>query len=143
MPAIPAEMKVVELAERIARHDPAVSRHQGMLVIDKEGKLAAVITRGDLLRALDQDSAGTMSVVEAGSTRLLVTYPDELLSEASARMLRNHVGRLPVVDREDPRTVVGYLGRPNIMAARLRRLEEEDVREPGWIGRLSRFQRLV
>jgi hypothetical protein len=48
-------------------------------------------------------------------------------------MLRNNIGRLPVVDRKDPARVVGYLGRPGIMAARLRRLDEEHVREPGWI----------
>jgi len=42
---------------------------------------------------------------------------------------------LPVVDRDDPRRVVGYLGRKGILAARSRRLEEEHVREPGWVGR--------
>jgi len=31
----------------------------------------------------------------------------------------------------------GYLGRPGIMAARLRRLDEEHVREPGWVKKLS------
>jgi len=56
-----------------------------------------------------------------------------MLHDASAKMLRNNIGRLPVVDRKDPRSVVGYLGRPGIMAARLRRLHEEHVREPGWI----------
>ena len=50
-------------------------------------------------------------------------------------MLRNNIGRLPVVDRADPRRVVGYLGRPGIMAARLRRLHDEHVREPGWVGK--------
>jgi hypothetical protein len=31
------------------------------------------------------------------------------------------------------------MGRPGIMAARLRRLEEEHVRELGWVGRLIQF----
>jgi CIC family chloride channel protein len=53
-------------------------------------------------------------------------------------MLRNGVGRLPVVSREDPHRVVGYLGRSGIMAARLKRLEEEHVREPGWFRRFAR-----
>jgi chloride channel protein, CIC family len=44
------------------------------------------------------------------------------------KLLRYDIGRLPVVDRGNPKKVVGYLGRPNIMAARLRRLEEEHVR---------------
>jgi len=66
---------------------------------------------------------------------LVVTYPDEVLYDAAARMLRANVGRLPVVSRDDPHRVVGYLGRSGIMAARLRRLEEEFVREPGWVQR--------
>ena len=66
---------------------------------------------------------------------MVVTYPDETLHEASAKMLRHKVGRLPVVDRVDPRRVLGYLGRNGIMEARVRRLDEEHVREPGWMGR--------
>ena len=43
-------------------------------------------------------------------------------------MLHNDIGRLPVVDRKDPpQHVVGYLGRPEIMAARLHRLDQEHV----------------
>jgi chloride channel protein, CIC family len=134
-PTVPAETPVRELAERIARHEPEASRHQGMLLLDREGKLAGIITRGDILRALENDPSGAMSLREAGSRKVIVTYPDETLHEATAKMLRNNIGRLPVVDRKDPRQVVGYLGRPGIMAARLRRLDEEHVREPGWVGK--------
>jgi len=137
VPKLPADMKVSELSDSIARRDPEVSRHQGMVILDSAGKLAGVITRGDVLRALDEDKARTMTVLDAGSRNVIVTYPDELLHDASAKMLRNNIGRLPVVDRKDPRRVVGYLGRPGIMAARLRRLDEEHVREPGWIQRRS------
>jgi H+/Cl- antiporter ClcA len=135
VPKVPADMKVGELADRIARRDPEVCHHQGMVILDSEGKLAGVITRGDVVRALDKDPSGGLSVLEAGTREVIVTYPNELLHDASAKMLRNAVGRLPVVDRDDPRRVVGYLGRPGIMAARLRGLEDEHVREPGWIRR--------
>jgi chloride channel protein, CIC family len=127
-----------ESADRIARHDPAVSRHQAMVILDASGRLAGIITRGDILRALDSDPLGTMSVLEAGSSDMVVTYPDEILHEASIKMLRHNIGRLPVVDRNDPRRVLGYLGRPGIMAARLLRLHEEHVREPGWMKRSFR-----
>ena len=133
IPTLPADMRVSELSDRIARRDPEVTRHQGMVILDSDGKLAGIITRGDVLRALDKDPLGSLSVLEAGTHNVIVTYPDELLHEASAKMLRQNIGRLPVVDRNDPGRVVGYLGRPGIMAARLRRLEEEHVREPGWI----------
>jgi len=138
VPTLPASMRVGELAARIAKHDPVVSRHQGMVIVDAEGRLAGIITRADVLRALDQDPLGEMTVIEGGSRKLVVTYPDESLHEASAKILRNNIGRLPVVERSDPRKVVGYLGRPGIMVARLRRLEEEHVREPGWMKGVSR-----
>ncbi|HYM06133.1 MAG TPA: chloride channel protein [Terriglobales bacterium] len=134
-PTVPAQSPVRELAERIAGHEPEANRHQGMLLLDGESNLAGIITRGDILRALDRDPSGAMSLLEAGSPKVIVTYPDETLHEAAAKMLRNNIGRLPVVDRKDPRHVVGYLGRPGIMAARLRRLDEEHVREPGWVER--------
>jgi chloride channel protein, CIC family len=133
MPKLPTDMKVSELSNLIARRDPEVSRHQGMFVLDADGKLAGVITRGDVMRALDADPSGASTVLDAGTRDVVVTYPDESLHDAAAKMLRNDIGRLPVVDRNDPRKVVGYLGRPGIMTARLRRLDEEHVREPGWI----------
>ena len=135
VPKVAADMKVGELADLIARRDPELCHHQGMLILDSEGKLAGVITRGDVVRALDKDPSGGLSVLEAGTRDVVVTYPNELLHDASAKMLRNDVGRLPVVDRDDPRRVVGYLGRPGIMAARLRGLEDEHIRELGWISR--------
>jgi chloride channel protein, CIC family len=135
LPAISAGTTVGALAARIAQHDPAVARHEALLILDDTGKLAGIITRGDLLRAFDKDFSGAMTVREAGSTRLVVTHPDELVSEAAAKMLRNDVGRLPVVDRGDHRKVVGYLDRSGVMAARLRRFHDEHVREPGWFPR--------
>jgi chloride channel protein, CIC family len=130
VPTIPADTRISELADRIARGDPEVSRHQGLVILDSEGKLAGIITRGDLLRALEQDPS--MSVLDAGAQNVVVTFPDEALHDASEKMLRYNVGRLPVVARDDQRRVVGYLGRPGILAARQRKFQDEYVREPGW-----------
>jgi CBS domain-containing protein len=132
-PVIEVGTKVGELAERIARHDPAVARYEALL-IQNDGRLVGIVTRGDILRALDKDSTGMIAVEEAGSTNLVVTYPDELVSDAAAKMLHREVGRLPVVERGDERKVLGYLGRSAIMAARTRRLRDEHFREPGWWG---------
>jgi chloride channel protein, CIC family len=131
-PVIPASTKVGALAERIAQHDPEVVRHAALLIVDDAGKLSGIITRGDIVRALDKNPSGDMTVQEAGRTHLVVAYPDELVSEAAAKLLRFDVGRLPVVDRTDERKVVGYLGRAAILAARLRRFQDEHLLEPGW-----------
>ncbi|MGD1078156.1 MAG: chloride channel protein [Candidatus Sulfotelmatobacter sp.] len=139
-PFIAADTKVGVLAERIGRHDPAVVRRQALLILDAAGKLVGIITRGDVMRALDKDSSGAMTVQEAGKTHLVVTYPDELVSEAAAKLLRFDIGRLPVVDRADERKVVGYLGRAAILAARLRRFNDEHVRERGWLPSRSKIR---
>lgn len=138
LPAISAGTKVGALAERVARHDPSVARHEALLILDDAGNLSGIITRGDLLRALAEDSSGALTVQEAGSTQLVVTHPDELISEAAAKMLRYDIGRLPVVDRADQRKAVGYLGRSGVMAARLPGFHGEPVREPGWFPRTPR-----
>jgi chloride channel protein, CIC family len=129
-PIISGDVPLRDLADRIARGEPGISRHQGMLVVDQDGKLAGVLTRGDVLRGLERD--GAVTVLQASSPNPVVTYTDETLHAASEKMLRYNVGRLPVVDRLDQRKIVGYLGRPGILAARIRRFEEESVREPGW-----------
>ena len=132
-PVISMGTRVAEVAERIARHDPTVARYEALLIIDGTSKLSGIVTRGDILRALDKDTSGAMRVEEAGSTKLVVTYPDELVSDAAAKLLRFDVGRLPVVDRNDETKIVGYFGRAEILAARMRRLHDEHFREPGWL----------
>jgi CIC family chloride channel protein len=134
---IPETLTVAELAQRLASNDRHL-RHYAWPVVNANATLKGIITRGDVLRALEQDPAGAMTVLEAGSKTLIVTYPDELLYTAAEKMLHNRVGRLLVVSRKDPTQMVGYLGRSGIMAARLKRLEEEHVREPGWIKRFAR-----
>jgi H+/Cl- antiporter ClcA/CBS domain-containing protein len=134
-PIIAADTTVGALAEMVGRHDPAVARHEALLIVDAAGKLVGIITRGDMIRALDQDRTGAMTVQEAGSTKLVVTYPDELVSEAVAKLLRYDIGRMPVVERGDESRAVGYLGRAAILATRLRRFNDEHVVEPGWLKR--------
>jgi CIC family chloride channel protein len=70
-------------------------------------------------------------VLDAASTEVVAAYPDETLQEAIGTMLKRGIGRLPVVSREDPGRVVGYLGRADILAARSRLHEEEELREKG------------
>jgi chloride channel protein, CIC family len=137
-PVIAASTRVGEVAERIARHEPAVARYEALLIIDETGKLDGIITRGDILRALDKDPSGAMSVLEAGTTHVVVTYPDELVSDAAAKLVRFDIGRLPVVDRNDERKVAGYINRASILAARSLRFHDEHVIEPGWLKRRGR-----
>jgi len=69
--------------------------------------------------------------LDAASADVAVAYPDETLQEAIAKMLKRNIGRLPVVERANARKVIGYLGRADILGARLRLQEEEELREQG------------
>ncbi len=131
-PLIPAEMTVAELSTRLADGNSPLSRRQGTLILDKQNKLAGIITRGDILAALRNNPAGETTVLAAGTKQeMLITHPDEPLHDAIARMVKHNVGRLPVVERSDTQKVVGYLGRASILAARARLYEEEEVRGRG------------
>ena len=135
-PTVPAQMKVSELSDLIANGDPVLSHRQGTLIADGDGKLAGIITRGDLVRALEKAPDGC-TVVEAGTQDLIIAFPDEILHDAVTRMVRHDIGRLPIVRRDNPRMIVGYLGRASVMTARLRRHEEEHHREAGWLHALT------
>jgi chloride channel protein, CIC family len=130
---IPQEMTVAELAERMGRGGPAYNLTQGLPIVSSDGKLVGVVTQGDLLRALELDPKGTITVLEAGSQQLIVAHPDELAHDAMYRMLQRDIGRLPVVSRENPQQMVGYFNRSSLLGAWTRQMEEESIREHGWI----------
>ena len=135
-PTVPAQMKVSELSDLIANGNPELSHRQGTLIADEAGNLAGIITRGDLIRAIEKIPNGC-TVLEAGSRHLIVTFADEILHDAVTRMVHHDIGRLPVVRRDNPQKIVGYLGRASIMTARLRRHQEEHHREAGWLQAFS------
>src|ERR1043165_5029961 len=131
VPTISAAMKVSELSDRIAQRDRQLTRRQGIPILDEEKRLVGIITRGDVLHALEEGASANTTVLDAGSRNLVVTYPDEILQEAVTKMLRNNIGRHPAVDRQASYRLVGCLGRGAIMAARLKQHEDEFVREQG------------
>jgi CBS domain-containing protein len=126
---VPLNMKVSELSKRLAQGEPALTRHQAVLLVDEQQLLGGIITRGDIIRALGKNGSDKLTVSEAGSTEMVVTHPNEPLQAALDRMLRDDIGRLPVVEMPGSKRIVGYLGRASILSARLRLHEEEHVRE--------------
>ncbi len=136
VPTVPADMHADDLVKKIATSDPSVTRHQALPIITGSGKLVGIITRGDLFRAMSESPDKKLTVADIGTKNTIIAYPDELVYDAVARMLKNDIGRLPVVERGDHHRVIGYLGRPNVLRARSMRHEEELVREPGWLSHL-------
>lgn len=130
---VPPEMKVSEASDRIASGDPTLSRHRALPIVDERGKLAGLVTQSDLLRMLELEGGRDRTVLEAGTRSLIVCFPDENVFAALTKMLRNNIGRLLVVSRDDPHQMVGYVGRATVMSAWGRHLDDESVREHGWL----------
>jgi CIC family chloride channel protein len=110
---VPCDLTLPQLAERFGQ-----TQHHGFPVLDAEGNLWGVITIEDLQRAINRNMPRATTVAEIGThEHLLVAYPDESMEAALARMSTRDVGRLPVVDRDDPRRLVGLIRRNDIVNA--------------------------
>ncbi len=131
-PTIPASMSLKDLAELIANHDPLVTRHQGLLIVDEDENLQGIITRSDVLNNIDSEDLDELKVLDVGSTSPKVAYPDELVATATERMATNQIGRLPVVERQNPKKILGYLGRASILEGRTQYFVEESQQEREW-----------
>jgi len=137
-PSVPETLTVSQLASRIAAGDPELAGRQGTLILGKGNELIGILTRGDLVRVLQENPSGKGTVGEIASKNLILSFPEESVQQALDKMLKNNVGRLPVVSRENPKELIGYIGRASILAARHKVLQEETVREEGWLSRLLR-----
>ena len=104
---------------------------QAVLVVNDKAELVGIVTRGDLMRVMAERHDHPGNVIEVAQTDLIVAHPEEQLHDVVAKMLKHDIGRLPVVDAANPRKIVGYIGRADILAARMRAHEEEEHREKG------------
>ncbi len=136
---VPASMTVEALIEQINQRDPRLTRHQALLIVDEGDQLSGIITRGDIVKAIEA-GRHQETVLDAGTQELAVAYEDESVREALTRMLTINVGRMPVVRRDDERRVTGYLSRGNIMSAYLKKLQEETQVESGWMKNALQLQ---
>jgi CIC family chloride channel protein len=140
---IPVDMTVGDLTARIGRGETQYNLTEGLPIAAADGKLVGVVTQGDLLRALEEDPTGKTKVVDAGGHTPIVAFSDERAFDALFRMLQNNIGRLPVVTRQDPQRMVGYLNRSSIFSVWTRQMEEEGVREHGWLDRMLKTKKFA
>jgi chloride channel protein, CIC family len=125
--SLPEHLTLAEVRSRIAEGRPG-SSYQGFPVLNDRGQLTGVVTRRDLLdpARMPADLVGALTIKNHA-----VIFDDNTLSEANELMVREGVGRLPVVDHDQQRKVIGIISRRDIMSASHRRIEQEDERQRG------------
>jgi H+/Cl- antiporter ClcA len=100
------------------------ARHHAFPVLAEDGGLLGVVTRHELLEAGESQVGHLLKRPPA------VAFEDSSLREAADLMVKEGVGRLPVVNRVQPGKVVGMLTRSDLLSAHSRRLDENAQRQP-------------
>jgi len=106
-------------------------------VLDAEEHLVGVVTRRDLQELVSRATEGDPGNGDGRAQRLadvinqypIVAYADEPLRVVVYRMADTGYTRFPVVERDDPRKLVGIVSLNDLLKARARSLEEERHRE--------------
>jgi len=127
--ALPANISVNDVAQSL-RSDHRRSQRL-YPVVDDEGRVAGVLTRGDLQRFLQKHpvEADDRRLTEVMRPNPAKAYPDEPLRVVVYRMAETGLTRLLVVQRDDPRKLVGIVSLNDLLKARVRNLEDEQRRE--------------
>jgi len=100
--------------------DLFVATHShGFPVLDDRGRLWGIVTVSDLDRAVLDELPRSTPVADFATPRshLLTATPDESVSEALTRMGIRGIGRLPVVAKDDPEALIGWIRRDDIIRA--------------------------
>ena len=84
-----------------------------------DGSVLGVLTRRELL---DSAIDGTQTVAATIARAPVVVFDDSSLRDAADQMVAEEVGRLPVVEREEPHRLVGIISRSDLLAAHEPRL---------------------
>ncbi|MEA4906759.1 MAG: chloride channel protein, partial [Anaerolineaceae bacterium] len=94
------------------------TRNHGGPVCNANHELVGMFTLKDLDKASeDQVDFLTETIGDCCTRKLIVAYPDEPLSTALRRMSFKDIGRLPVVERENPSHLLGLLRRSDVIRA--------------------------
>ncbi|MFN8010497.1 MAG: chloride channel protein [Holophagaceae bacterium] len=115
--SLPARMPLREARAWLDARAPG-SFHQGFPVVDEGSCPVGVVMRQELLHS---ELDGSRPVIDLVRRPVAVALEGNSLREAADHMLREGVGRLPVVDGE--RRLVGILTRSDLLQAHARRLE--------------------
>ncbi|HEY4671822.1 MAG TPA: chloride channel protein, partial [Gemmatimonadaceae bacterium] len=102
-----------------AKSEGGPSTHQGFPVLDESALLIGVVTRREVLDTAYNDDEVVAEIIKRPPA---IVYEDSTLRDAADHMVLEGVGRLPVVDREVPRVVVGIISRSDLLSAHAPRL---------------------
>jgi len=85
--------------------------------VNENEELCGVVTISDVEAAMAKGNPEGLTVADIASTSLRVAYPDQYLHDVLVKFGIDPVGRVPVVDRSNPKHLLGVLRRHDIIGA--------------------------
>jgi chloride channel protein, CIC family len=117
-----ANQTLGEVRAWIANHAPG-SMHHGFPVVDQRERLIGLINQRDLLEPDQPDSKRVGELVRGP---FVVSFKDNSLRQAIDLMAKEGLGRVPVVERENPQKLAGILSDSDVRSAIRAWLEESE-----------------
>ena len=86
-------------------------------VVNKEGEITGLLSMGTLRAVIGEEGVGSLIVAEDIKTKLDTVSPNDNLQQALGHFLNTKYSSLPVIDPEDPNTVLGFLTYHDLISA--------------------------
>jgi len=94
------------------------SKHSSFPVVDNDGLLSGIVTFQDFKEVVFEESLGDLVVVKDIFVPGVITITEnESLDEALKKIGLKNIEQLPVVDKNNPRKIIGILSRRDIFSA--------------------------
>jgi len=115
-PTVLPTMPVSKLMEELHQ-----SGHHGFPMVDESGSFCGIVTLEDVEAAMSRRDP-TLTAGDIATKSPIVAYPDQSIHDALAQFGGRDVGRIPVVDRSNPKRLLGVLRRHDVVRAYTRAL---------------------
>lgn len=89
--------------------------HGALPVVDAEQNLVGIVTRNDLKQALEENLKRNTKVSQVMSKSLIILTEDDNLHQAIISLHEHNIGRLLIVDRHNPKKLIGIMTRSDII----------------------------
>jgi CIC family chloride channel protein len=111
-PTVPPTMLVRDLVAKLRR-----TGHHGFPVVNDKEELVGVVTIADIEAAMTKGSPSDLTVGDIASKSVVVAYTDEYIHDVFVKLGSRDIGRIPVVDRRNPKRLLGVLRRHDVLTA--------------------------
>jgi len=105
------QISVSQLLDIMTRH-----HHMGYPVVNEEGELIGIVTFEDVMK-VSKDRRSEVLVDRIAEKKLITAHPNDSVLEAFDKMSENEIGRLLIVDPDNPARLREVITRTDIVHA--------------------------